>query len=87
MDRATFEHMHDLALRKRQFSPINVEGLSEDELSWCATHPAVHLDVQRCASLTIESRRLRASGCILAATRLEAKVDALHETLPKALRW
>lgn len=85
--RARFEHDHDLALRKRQFSAINVENLTDADLEECIAHPAIHGEVKRCAELTRAARAERLAGRIDTALRIEAKVQRTYETLPKALRW
>jgi hypothetical protein len=66
---------------------INLEGCTDSELQQVQDHPTVHCDVRQMAALYLTARQLRLQGEIAQAMRIEAKTDALYDTLPAALRW
>jgi hypothetical protein len=70
-----------------QEQAVNLESCTDEELKAHQNDPTVHSDVARMCGLLLFARKLRRSGQIDNALRIERAFDRLYEVLPTHLRW
>lgn len=68
--------------------PVNIDGMTIDELEIAAYHPALHHDVRRYAVIMVEAWKLRVSGKVDRACELSDRADRMYKSfIPAACRW
>lgn len=68
--------------------PINLDCLPTDDVVLASIHPALHDEVKTYAKMLLEARRLRLSGKINEAVRLDHRLNVLYNFhIPSKLLW
>lgn len=71
-----------------QQSPVNIDGLTQEELAQASVHPALHADVKMYASLLHAAHKARKDGNITRALALETRADYTYSAhIPSHLQW
>jgi hypothetical protein len=89
MTRADFDRTHSIRTDGQvHLAPLNLDGMTPDELAVAAEHPALHAEVRRYADHAVRARTERLAGRISEAMKLELCCNYIHDRyMPKFLRW
>jgi hypothetical protein len=70
-----------------QRTPINLDGLTDDDLAQVIVSPTCHADVRLYAELLETSHHFRQTGRVSEAMRVERTLERVYNDIPRALRW
>ncbi len=89
MNRETFDRENGIRTDGQiHLGPVNLDGMSADELVVAFHHPALHAEVRRYAGVMLDAYAATMRGDIHLASALERKADYIHDRLmPAACRW
>lgn len=88
MTRSEFERYNGIRTDGQvQQGPVNLDGMTTDELAHAQKHPALHSDVRAYARCKRSAMLQRMAGNVADATGLETRCERLYGIIPKSLRW